>query len=277
VARPRRSTRTLTTLVVLVLVSVSIITLGERGGSRLTSSLKSGANTVFDPVRNGLDDALRPVGNFFAGAVHYGAVVQENNKLRYTIGKLRQAQAAAEYEARQARQLLTLANLPFVGALPVVTAQTQAVNTSNFAATIQIDKGRDEGVATGMPVVGSGGLVGQVVESYPHIAFVRLITDGQSKVGVTFGNPPNPATVNGEGPGRPLTADFVLPGTPVGVGEVMYTNGLAASEYPPGIPVARITSATTEPGASQISITARPLADLDHLAYVDVVLWLPTP
>jgi rod shape-determining protein MreC len=277
VARPRRSSRTLTTLVVLVLVSVSIITLGERGGSRLTSAVKSGANDVFDPLRNGLDNLLHPVGNFFAGAVHYGSVVQENNKLRYTIGQLRQGQAEAANEARQAQELLALANLPFLGSLPVVTAETQVVDTSNFAATIQIDKGRDDGVADGMPVVGSGGLVGQVVEAYSHVAFVRLITDGQSKVGVGFGNPPNPATLNGEGSGRLLSADFVAPGTPVAPGEVMFTNGLSSSEYPPGIPVAKIASAVTQLGASQITVAARPLADLGHLAYVDVVLWLPTP
>jgi rod shape-determining protein MreC len=277
VAKPRRSRRTLTTLVVLVLLSVSIITIGERGGSRITSSLKSGANDVFNPVRDGVDDLLRPIGSFFAGAINYGSVVQENNKLRYAIGKLRSDAAAGSFEARQLRQLLALANLPYLGTLPTVTAQTQATNVGNFAATIQIDKGRDDGVYVGMPVVASGGLVGQVVESYGHLSYVRLVTDGQSKVGVEFGNPANLATLNGEGPGRAMSADFVVPGTPIAVGQLMFTNGLAGGEYPPGIPVAKISSVATPPGASQISVSARPTADLNHLAYVDVVQWLPTP
>lgn len=261
----------------LVLVSVSIITIGERGGTRITSGLKSGANDVFDPIRNGVDDLLRPIGNFFAGAIDYGSVVQENDKLRYTIGQLRQTLAGESFGARQLQQLLALANLPYLGGLPTVTAQTQAVNVGNFAATIQIDKGRDDGVIVGMPVVGSGGLVGQVVEAYSHSSFVRLVTDGQFKVGVEFGNPANLASLNGEGAGRPLSADFVEPGTPVAVGQIMYTNGLTGGEYPPGIPVAKISAASTQPGASQITIAARPVADLDHLAYVDVVRWLPTP
>ena len=39
----------------------------------------------------------------------------------------------------------------------------------------------------GYPVVGAGGLVGQVIQSFHHTSVVRLITDGQSKVGVVFG------------------------------------------------------------------------------------------
>ena len=62
--------------------------------------------------------------------------------------------------------------------------------SSNFTATITLDKGRADGVDVGYPVVGAGGLVGQVIQSFHHTSVVRLVTDGQSKVGVTFGNRP---------------------------------------------------------------------------------------
>ena len=75
-----------------------------------------------------------------------------------------------------------------------------------------IDKGRSDGVDVGMPVVGAGGLVGQVIQAFHHTAVVRLITDGQSKVGVTFGpstqcaGAPCTGIVDGQGPGNNLTA-----------------------------------------------------------------------
>ena len=59
--------------------------------------------------------------------------------------------------------------------------------TSDFAATIGISVGRDDGVQLNMPVVGAGGLVGQVVQANHHTATVRLITDGQSSVGARYG------------------------------------------------------------------------------------------
>ena len=52
-----------------------------------------------------------------------------------------------------------------------------------------------------------------------------------------------------------MTADLVPPHTPVQKGELLYTSGLKAAEYPPGIPVARVASFHTASGASQESIT----------------------
>ena len=81
--------------------------------------------------------------------------------------------------------------------------------------------------------------------------------------------------VDGQGPGSSMTADLVAPQTPVAKGEVMYTSGLQAASYPPGIPVATVRSFHTAAGASQESIDVDPAADLSQLAYVDVVQWVP--
>ncbi len=172
--------------------------------------------------------------------------------------------------------LTKLENLPFLKSLPTVTAQTVDKYSSNFTATITLDKGRADGVAVGYPVVGAGGLVGQVIQSFHHTSVVRLITDGQSKVGVVFG-PSNKYTaiVDGQGPGNDLTADLVAPGTPLRKGQHMFTSGLQAAAFPPGIPVATVSTFHTPSGASQISITVEPSANLSQLAYVDVVQWVP--
>ena len=89
VAKPRRSRRPRTTLLILVLASVTIITLDARGGlDRITSGVKSVASDAFAPIRSGVDDIVEPVGSFLAGAVHYGAVRQQNQKLQSEIDQL---------------------------------------------------------------------------------------------------------------------------------------------------------------------------------------------
>jgi rod shape-determining protein MreC len=276
VARSRRSRRTLT-VIVLVVVSLSLISLDLNGRTHsLTSGIKSAANDVYSPLRQGVVDLISPIGNFFAGAFDYGAVQSQNEQLQKAIGQLRATQAERGFEQNQLRQLTQLENLPFLPSLPVVTAQTQDEYSSNFTATITLDKGRADGVDVGYPVVGAGGLVGQVIQSFHHTCVVRLITDGQSKVGVTFG-PGNlyTAIVDGQGPGSDLTADLVPPHTPVRKGEHLYTSGLNAAEYPAGIPVATVSNFHTAAGASQESITVEPSANLSELSYVDVVQWVP--
>jgi rod shape-determining protein MreC len=276
VARSRRSRRTLT-LIIAVVVSLSLISLDLNGRTHsLTSGIKSVANDVYSPLRQSVDDIIRPIGSFFAGAFNYGAMQSENEQLQRQIAQLRATEAEKGFEQNQLRELTQLENLPYLNSLPTVTAQTQDEYSSNFTATITLNKGRDEGVDVGYPVVGAGGLVGQVIQSFHHTSVVRLITDGQSKVGVVFG-PSNKYTaiVDGQGPGNDPTADLVAPGTPLRKGEIMYTSGLQAAAFPPGIPVASVSSFHTPSGANQISITVEPSANLNQLAYVDVVQWVP--
>jgi rod shape-determining protein MreC len=274
VARSRRSRRTLT-VIILVVLSLSLISLDLNGRTHsLTSGVKSVANDVYSPLRQGVLDVISPIGNLFAGAFNYGSLQSENERLQRTIGQLRAAQAERPFQENQLKELLALQNLPFLQSLPTVTAQTQDQYSSNFTATLTLNKGRADGVDVGFPVVGAGGLVGQVIQSFHHTSVVRLVTDGQSKVGVTFGNQLT-GIVDGQGPSSSMTADLVEPHTPLHKGERMYTSGLDAASFPPGIPVATVRSFHTPAGASQESIQVDPAADLDHLAYVDVVQWAP--
>jgi rod shape-determining protein MreC len=267
------------TVIILVVLSLSLISLDLNGRTHsLTSGVKSAANDVYAPLHQGVLDILSPIGNFFSGAFNYGSVKQQNEQLQKTIGELRTSQAERSFEQRQLQELMKLQNLPFLQSLPTVTAQTIDEYASNFTATITLDKGRADGVDVNYPVVGAGGLVGTVIQSFHHTSVVQLVTDGQSKIGVTFGSGnKNTAIVDGQGPGRSMTADLVPPRTPVHKGEVMFTSGLQAASYPPGIPVATVRSFHTASGASQETIEVEPRADLSQLAYVDVVQWAPPP
>jgi len=275
VARSRRSRRTLT-VVILVVLSLSLISLDLNGRTHsLTSGVKSVANDVDAPLRQGVLDVISPIGNFFAGAFNYGSVQAQNERLQRTIGELRAAQLEQGFEKNQLREITALQDLPFLQSLPTVMAQTQDEYASNFTATITLDKGRADGVDVGYPVVGAGGLVGQVIQSFHHTSVVRLVTDGQSKVGVTFGNQLT-GIVDGQGPSSSMTADLVAPHTPLHRGEVMFTSSLDAAAFPPGIPVATVRTFHTSAGASQETIDVDPAADLSQLAYVDVVQWAPS-
>lgn len=275
--RSRRSRRTLT-VVILIVISLTIISIDLNSRTHsVTSGIKSVANSVFSPIRDGVADLIDPIGNFFSGAVHYGSVQNENQKLSALIGQLEQDKAERGYQNTQLREVMALQGLTYLQNLPTVTAQTQDTYTSNFTQTITIDKGRSDGVDVGMPVVGAGGLVGQVIQAFHHTSTVQLITDGQSKVGVTFGSNELTGIVDGEGPGSAMTADLIAPHTALHKGEVMYTSSLDAAAFPSGIPVAHVKSFRTSAGASQESVTVAPNANLSQLEYVDVVLWTPSP
>jgi rod shape-determining protein MreC len=277
VARPRRSRRTLVLVAVLVLVSVTLITFDERAGtSSITSGFKSVAHDVFSPIIAGVNDVLHPIGDFFAGAVHYGGLQAENQRLQATIGKLELQLREEQAAAKQNEQLRRLAHLQYLPEAKVVTAQMISFNLSNFDADITISKGRDEGVTVGEPVVGAGGLVGRVVEASHGTAEVELITDSASSVGVAYGRGNQLyAEAVGQGPGKDLSVEFVPSPTALHRGEPMYTNGLQGAAFPAGIPFGRVSAVHAGVGVGSTIVTLTPFADLGQLAYVDVIQSLP--
>ena len=277
-APPRRSRRPRTTLVLLVLAAITVITLDARSSFHVvTSGVRSVAADAFSPVRSGVNAIVEPIGSFLAGAVHYGAVREQNQKLQAEIDQLKMQSRSAADQSEALRQLSALLHLTYLANYQTVPAQVTDFGTSNFAATIDINVGRSDGVQLSMPVVGNGGLVGQVVKVSHHTATVRLITDGQSAVGTRYGPAASSlAVLDGTGAGKPLSAELVPSNTPLANGDVFVTSDLQGALFPPGIPVARVVASHTGDSASQETVSLQPESDLAHLRYVTVVLWGPS-
>ena len=272
-----RRTRRSTTIVTLLLLSAfTIVALSASGtASSFTSGLRSLGSTILSPVVNVMNDVTKPVGQAFEGVFNYGSVTAENARLQAINAQLRSQGLVQSYERHQLSEIDALRNLPFVQNIPLVVAQTMAIDPSNFASTIQISKGRDQGIGVGMPVVGAGGLVGQVILTTKNTATVRLVSDGRSKIGASVGTTSILGIASGQGAGDPLSLDYVAPNSAVKSGQIVYTNGLQGADYPAGIPLGKVSSASTPVNASQMSISLTPLANLSSVAYVDVLLWSP--
>lgn len=242
----------------------------------MTSALRRAAHDTVSPVQHGVNAVVDPIASFFAGAIHYGAVEQQNAKLRQELGRLKGQQLQGQSERQTLNALEKLQHLSWAGNIPTVTAEVVAQNPSNFTSTVQLDVGTKRGVLTGMPVVGGAGLVGTVIESWSSGCTVLLVSDPSLTVGVRFGSNPVYAAVQGRGFGKTLAVNLVPPGTQgLHKGEVLVTSGLSNASFPPSIPVATIKSFSATPSSIQESISAEPLADLAALQYVDVMLWSP--
>lgn len=267
-----RSRRRAWTLGVAVTLLLTVLYL--TGG--VVVGLRSAANLVVAPFSWTINVVARPIGHLFAGAIDYSDVVAQNQKLRYQLG---QAQIKINENwplERQLQQMTTELKVPFVGSLSTVAAQVTTLSPTNFAATVDISKGRDSGVLVGMPVVANGGLVGSVMSTTARGATIRLITDVNSSIGITFGNGKTLLLITGRGVNNGLGATSVPISTPIKPGALLVTSGLNGGIYPAGLPVARVKNVTLTPGAATYNLALQPAADLRHLMYLDVVLWEPS-
>ena len=274
VAVYRRTSRPRFTLVLLVLTSVTVLTLDQRGqGSTFIDSVKGAARDVFAPVQDATDTVISPVSDFFGGVADHGQLEAENERLRQQLEEARAQALQAEDAQRERQALLDQQDLEFAGDIPAVAARVVSNAASNFELTVEIDRGTGAGIARDMPVVAGAGLVGRVVHVSQRRATVLLLTDRSSHVGIRLTSSGDVGVANGQGYGDPMSVDLIDQATEVEPREVVVTSGLQQSVYPPGIPVGRIRSAKSQPGALQQDVTLDPVVDLRRLAFVKVLLW----
>ena len=132
------------------MVAAAILTvLALTGG--VFSGLRSVANAVVTPFNWTVNEVARPIGHLFSGAINYSDVVAQNQKLRYELGQAQLKSNESWPLQRQLQQISTELDVPYVGSLPTVAAQVTTLSPTNFAATVNISKGRDSGILVGMP------------------------------------------------------------------------------------------------------------------------------
>lgn len=272
----RRPARSRFTLLLLVLTSITLLTLDYRGaGAGGIAVVKDGVRDAFAPVQRVSDRIFEPVGDFVGGILHYGDLEAENDRLRREIADVRGGLYRAEDADRERRALLDQLDLPTPEDIPRVDARVVATSPSNFAFTVEIDKGTSSGIAVGMPVVTGAGLVGRVTEASRSRAVVQLVTDKKFSVGVRLATSGDVGVATGTGSITKLTVDLIDPTTAVEKGEILVTSGLQQSQFPPNIPVGQVTKASLRPNALQQDVTVEPVADLAKLTFLTVLQWSP--
>ncbi|PLX77772.1 MAG: rod shape-determining protein MreC, partial [Desulfuromonas sp.] len=135
--------------------------------------------------------------------------------------------------------------------------------------TSLIDKGAEDGVEPGMPVVASEGVVGRVVRSSSGQARVLLITDASSAMAALIQH--NRARGICRGKGDDLAFDFVLRQENVNVGDRVVTSGMGGV-FPKGLVIGQISSFYRQEFSLFQSIEVTPAVDFAHLEEVLVLL-----
>jgi cell shape-determining protein MreC len=183
-------------IVLLVLTSVLLLTLDLRGNA-VIDAVRTGYNKVLEPFESAADVVTRPIRDAWRGVTRYDELEEENQRLREQVAAQRAAEVAATAQIAEHQELLELNNLPSLSDYPTVVATVVGGSPTNIDQRIEIDRGSDQGIEVGMPVVSADGLVGKVTTPLlPDRAFVMLITDLQyhGQVKVVPGRPPPPPT-----------------------------------------------------------------------------------
>jgi cell shape-determining protein MreC len=176
-------------LILLVITALVLLTFDQRG-NRVIDGARSGFIGVTSPLRSLARVAARPARNAWYGLTRYDNLKQENDDLRDRIEAQDGAAIAAEAVVYENQELKSEFGLPTLSEIARVKAEVISGPPSNFDQTITINQGSRKGVAVGMPVITSGGLVGRIEQVTDRQSVVRLLSDPESTVGVRFASAP---------------------------------------------------------------------------------------
>ena len=158
-----------------------------------------------------------------------------------------------------------------------VQARMFARSPSTWYQTIEIDKGANDGVHRGDPVINGEGLVGKIKDVSGGSSVVTLLTDQDFGVSALI---PDKGEAGNVGPavGAPtdLIFDLVDNAAQVRHGDLVVTAGTRSgsrlqSLYPRGIVIGTVTRIDVGDGELDRRIHVKPAADLGRLDLVQVL------
>ena len=267
-----------------LLVACSLILLtayfGESGTGAL-HSVQRGTSAVLNPVQEGASRALKPVRDLFGW---FGDTLEAKGQvddLRAERDALRTQLLREEGAALENEQLRAMVELDGALGLKQYAPRTGRVifqSATVWYATIRVDKGSDDGVRKGQPVINEEALIGRVTEVIGSSAQVTLITDTTSKVTARAGPKDTFGIVEPASAGNPtdLVLNFTPPGAALNEGDRIVTRGTVSSTgrleslYPPGLPIGEITRIDNE-GIDTQEVHLKPFADLRRLDFVQIL------
>ena len=275
-ALPRRTGRSRLTLALLILTSLAVLTLDFRD-SGIVEGARRVAGTVFSPLRGVADAISEPFSNGWNGITDYDDVKEENERLRERLEEIEGQRVLGKTAIEELDALSDELGITWIGDIQGVRARVVSGPVSNFAHTVELSKGTEDGIREGMPVVSAPGLVGKVVQVTASRSVVQLLSDPDFAVGVRLLPEGVPGTARGAGEGDPLVVDTGLEGdTDLERGGELVTSGADRSTFPAQIPVGTVRGTKPAGGGLTLDLIVEPFVDTSRLIFVTVLLWEPS-
>ena len=196
-------------------------------------------------------------------------VVDENRNLRMELQQAMVSNHRLKEAALSNERLRKLFNLQQNMEQPMVAAQVVGKDPSPWFQSVLLDKGRDDGVEEGQPVINPEGIVGIVVEATSHYAKVMLITDPNSAVDAVIQRSRARGIIKGGASGF-CVLNFVLRKHEVAQGDAVVSSGMDGV-FPKGLPIGQVTAIVKREAGIFQDVTVLPYVDFERLEEVLVV------
>jgi len=225
--------------------------------------LRQGIGNVLYPVQRVLlvpRDAIALAGTYVTEVT---GLRQENAELKRIEALNAKALLQIEQLANENKRLRDLAGARERAAVRSVLAEVLYETRDPFTRKLVLDKGAQQQVSIGQPVIDAKGLIGQVTRVFQFSSEMTLVTDRNMTVPVVLQRTGmRSVAFGGAAPGR-LELRYLASSADLREGDLLTTSGLDAL-YPPGLPVGRIERIERGGDNDFVKVLIAPTAEIQN-------------
>jgi rod shape-determining protein MreC len=257
----------------LTVVSIVVMVLDHRGGYLDTARLwmSAAANPIYTVVQAPYQ-AWTWLSDSFADR---SQLRTENEQLTEQLRSARSKLLRFDSLVEENRRLREIREASKGVSERTLIAEIINVSVQPFRHMVVINKGADDGVFRGQPVLDAFGVVGQVIQVGKSTATLMLITDAEHAVPVHVNRNGIRSIAMGTGEAAKLSLPYMTVESDVRRGDLLVSSGLDQI-FPAGYPVATVTKVERNATDTFATVEARPLAQLDRDREV-LLLWADKP
>ena len=203
--------------------------------------------------------------------LYYHRTFNEYQRLRDEVNVLKARLAGLDELAAENMRLERLLTFKRSLVYSSVTASVIGRDPSGWSSSIIINRGKDDGIRQGMPVISALGAVGKIAEVSEGNSKVVLLTDPQFSVAALVQGSREIGLVTGSLQGEICRMRFISSDAQINVGDKVITSKVSTS-FPEGLLIGEVVRIVGYPQEPSIECIIKPAVILSQVEEVLVIL-----
>lgn len=258
----------------MVFACISIALLMVDSHLHVLTTARQAVGTVLYPLQMAAlvpRDALSRMGDYFSSLSALQKQVRELQLAQVATSQAVQQVQLQNSENNHLRQLLDARqHIPVKSMLSEILYDARDV----FTRKIVLDRGGQQGVTVGLPVIDNLGVVGQITRVFPFTSEVTLLTDKEQAIPVQVLRNGLRSVAYGRGQSGTLDLRFTEQNADIQVGDILITSGLDGV-YPAGLAVAKVVQVENNASGVFGRVVCQPLAGIERNTALLILTGIP--
>jgi rod shape-determining protein MreC len=257
---------------VLLLLAAHMLSSGVRQGDALARPQGIVAE-VLRPFQVASSRMEHSATDLFHDYFELANAARENVRLKEQIAQLNQRQASMVELELENHRLAELLDLKEAIDLKMVAADVIGSDATGMARTLILNQGGGSGLAPGMGVIATGGVVGKLIASSHNASRVMLLNDHNCAIDAFVQRSRARGIVSGIADDG-IIMKYIERTGDIKVGDAVVTSGLDGV-FPRGLLIGSVSAIERKGPGLFLNISIKPAADLRNLEQVLVIIQTP--